>query len=69
MAPSQDDAPKKTSSVYVQPVRVDALNKAAIRVSYETGRSRQISPSDMCRYLIDNFLEQAIQKQIDDAKR
>ncbi|WPP02558.1 hypothetical protein SFA35_26005 (plasmid) [Pseudomonas sp. HR96] len=69
MAPSLDEAPKKTSSVYVQPVRVDALNKAATRVSYETGRSRQISPSDMCRYLIDNFLELAVQKLIDDSKR
>ncbi|EGH18316.1 hypothetical protein Pgy4_35723, partial [Pseudomonas savastanoi pv. glycinea str. race 4] len=52
-----------------RPIRVEALNKAAIRVSYETNSSRQISPSKLARYLIDNFLEAAIQKMVDDSKR
>ncbi|RMT88638.1 hypothetical protein ALP41_04132 [Pseudomonas savastanoi pv. nerii] len=45
MASSEDEATTKTSSVYIRPIRVEALNKAAIRVSYETNSSRQISPS------------------------
>ncbi|PPS24298.1 hypothetical protein BVY11_09590 [Pseudomonas amygdali pv. morsprunorum] len=69
MASSEDEATTKTSSVYIRPVRVDALNKAAIRVSYETNSTRQISPSELARYLIDNFLEAAIQKMVDDSKR
>ncbi|EGH17676.1 hypothetical protein Pgy4_32481, partial [Pseudomonas savastanoi pv. glycinea str. race 4] len=44
MAPSEE-ATTKTTSVYIKPLRVDALNKAAIRVSYETNSPRQISPS------------------------
>ncbi|AVI87912.1 hypothetical protein B7R56_04650 [Pseudomonas savastanoi pv. retacarpa] len=68
MAPSEE-ATTKTTSVYIKPLRVDALNKAAIRVSYETNSPRQISPSVVARYLIDNFLEAAIQKMVDDSKR
>ncbi|WP_117146015.1 hypothetical protein [Pseudomonas coronafaciens] len=64
-----EDATTKTSSVYIRPSRVDALNKAAIRVSYETNSPRQISPSKVARYVIDNFLEAAIQKMVDDSKR
>ncbi|MDT3239605.1 hypothetical protein QNL30_02840 [Pseudomonas amygdali pv. morsprunorum] len=64
-----EDATTKTSSVYIQPIRVDALNKAAIRVSYETNSSRHITPSVLARYVIDNFLEAAIQKMIDDSQR
>ncbi|EGH98761.1 MULTISPECIES: hypothetical protein [Pseudomonas syringae group] len=69
MASSEDEATTKTSSVYIRPIRVEVLNKAAIRVSYETNSSRQISPSELARYLIDNFLEAAIQKMVDDSKR
>ncbi|KPW34432.1 hypothetical protein SAMN05444506_12657 [Pseudomonas syringae] len=69
MASSEDEATTKTSSVYIRPIRVEALNKAAIRVSYETNSIRQISPSELARYLIDNFLEAAIQKMVDDSKR
>lgn len=69
MASSEDEATTKTSSVYIRPTRVETLNKAAIRVSYETNSSRQISPSELARYLIDNFLEAAIQKMVDDSKR
>ncbi|RMQ36963.1 hypothetical protein ALQ06_01444, partial [Pseudomonas syringae pv. berberidis] len=68
-ASSEDEATTKTSSVYIRPIRVEVLNKAAIRVSYETNSSRQISPSELARYLIDNFLEAAIQKMVDDSKR
>ncbi len=49
--------------------RVEALNKAAIRVSYETQSARQISPSELARYLIDNFLEMAVEQLIDDSKK
>ncbi|KPC29709.1 Uncharacterized protein AC497_1599 [Pseudomonas savastanoi pv. glycinea] len=38
-------------------------------MSYETNSPRQISPSVVARYLIDNFLEAAIQKMVDDSKR
>ncbi|MDG6392410.1 hypothetical protein QCD77_24250 [Pseudomonas savastanoi pv. phaseolicola] len=69
MASSKDEATTKTVSVYIRAVRVEALNKAATRVSYETNSSRQISPSELARYLIDNFLESAIQKMVDDSKR
>lgn len=58
-----------TTSVYVRAERVEALNKAAIRVNYETDSSKQKSPSDLARYLIDNFLEAAVQKLIDDSKK
>ncbi|WP_346396832.1 hypothetical protein [Pseudomonas syringae] len=68
MASSEDEATTKTSSLYIRPIRVEALNKAAIRVSYETNSSRQISPSDLARYLIDNFLEKAVEKLIEDSK-
>ncbi|MFA0945955.1 MULTISPECIES: hypothetical protein [Pseudomonas syringae group] len=69
MASSKDEATTTTVSVYIQAVRVEALNKAATRVSYETKSPRQISPSKLARYLIDNFLEAAIQKMVDDSKR
>ncbi|MCK0550830.1 hypothetical protein [Pseudomonas syringae] len=69
MASSEDEATTKTSSVYIRPVRVEALNKAAIRVSYETKSPRQISPSKLARYLIDNFLEKAVEQLIDDSKK
>ncbi|KPB96740.1 hypothetical protein [Pseudomonas syringae group genomosp. 3] len=69
MASTEDEATTKTSSVYIRPVRVEALNKAAIRVSYETKSSRQISPSELARYLIDNYLEQAVQELIAESAR
>ncbi|TFZ34077.1 hypothetical protein EWW49_27030 [Pseudomonas syringae] len=69
MASSEDEATTKTSSVYIRPIRVEALNKAAIRVSYETQSSRQISPSELARYLIDNFLEMAVGQLIEDSKK
>ncbi|WP_230848347.1 hypothetical protein, partial [Pseudomonas savastanoi] len=69
MASSEDEATTKTTSVYIRAVRVDALNKAAIRVSYETQSSRQLSPSKLARYLIDNFLERAVEQLIDDSKK
>ncbi|MCD5996959.1 hypothetical protein KDX38_25425 [Pseudomonas sp. CDFA 602] len=64
MASSEDESTTKTSSVYIRPVRVDALNRAAIRVSYETNSLRRISPSELARYLIDNYLEQAVKELI-----
>ncbi|MEQ4259009.1 hypothetical protein [Pseudomonas syringae] len=64
MASSEDEATTKTVSVYIRAVRVEALNKAAIRVSYETNSSRQISPSELARYLIDNYLDQAVKELI-----
>ena len=64
MASSEDESTTKTSSVYIRAVRVEALNKAAIRVSYETNSSRQISPSELARYLIDNYLDQAVKELI-----
>ncbi|PYD07967.1 hypothetical protein DND62_29310 [Pseudomonas syringae pv. pisi] len=69
MASSEDEATTKTVSVYIRAVRVEALNKAAIRVSYETNSSRQISPSELARYLIDNYLEQAVQELIAESAR
>lgn len=58
-----------TTSVYVRAIRVEALNKAATKVSYETNSPKQMSPSGLARYLIDNYLEVAVQKLIDDSKR
>lgn len=58
-----------TTSVYVRATRVEALNKAATKVSYETNSPKQMSPSGLARYLIDNYLEVAVQKLIDDSKR
>ena len=58
-----------TTSVYIQAPRVEALNKAATKVSYETNSPKQMSPSGLARYLIDNYLEVAVQKLIDDSKR
>ncbi|PBK51212.1 hypothetical protein C6380_09430 [Pseudomonas syringae pv. actinidiae] len=69
MASSEDEATTKTVSVYIRAVRVEALNKAAIRVSYETNSSRQISPSELARYLIDNYLEQAVKELIAESAR
>jgi hypothetical protein len=69
MASADDEASTKTSSVYIRPARVELLNKAAIRVSYETNSSRQITPSELARYLIDNFLDKAVEKLIEDSKR
>ena len=69
MASSEDETTTKTVSVYIRPARVEALNKAAIRVSYETQSSRQISPSELARYLIDNYLEQAVQELFAEAAR
>jgi hypothetical protein len=36
-------------------------------VNYETNSPRQMSPSELARYLIDNFLEQAVLKLIDES--
>ena len=58
-----------TPSVYVRAIRVEALNKAATKVSYETNSPKQMSPSGLARYLIDNYLEVAVQKLIDDSKK
>lgn len=58
-----------TTSVYVRAIRVEALNKAATKVSYETNSPKQMSPSGLARYLIDNYLEVAVKKLIDDSKR
>ncbi|CZT26206.1 Uncharacterized protein ALO61_03956 [Pseudomonas savastanoi pv. nerii] len=69
MASSEDEATTKTVSVYIRAVRVEALNKAATRVSYETKSPRQISPSKLARYLIDNFLEMAVEQLIEDSKK
>lgn len=67
--PEDEATTTKTTSVYVRAERVQLLNKGAIRVNYETDSSKQKSPSDLARYLIDNFLEAAIQKLIADAKK
>nr|WP_302685124.1 hypothetical protein [Pseudomonas syringae]UVN17877.1 hypothetical protein pPsy0479a_00045 [Pseudomonas syringae] len=69
MASSEDEATTKTSSVYIRPARVEALSKAAIRVSYETNSSRQISPRSFARYLIDNYLDQAVKELIAESAR
>ncbi|KFF42174.1 hypothetical protein JH25_27800 [Pseudomonas sp. BRG-100] len=58
-----------TTSVYVRAIRVEALNKAATKVSYETNSPKQMSPSGLARYLIDNYLEVAVQKLIDESKQ
>ena len=58
-----------TASVYVRAIRVEALNKAATKVSYETNSPKQMSPSGLARYLIDNYLDVAVKKLIDDSKR
>ncbi|KMN16265.1 MULTISPECIES: hypothetical protein [Pseudomonas] len=58
-----------TTSVYVRAIRVEALNKAATKVSYETNSPKQMSPSGLARYLIDNYLDVAVKKLIDDSKR
>ena len=58
-----------TTSVYIQAPRVEALNKAATKVSYETNSPKQMSPSGLARYLIDNYLDVAVKKLIDDSKR
>ena len=58
-----------TTSVYVRAIRVEALNKAATKVSYETNSPKQRSPSGLARYLIDNYLDVAVKKLIDDSKR
>ena len=58
-----------TTSVYVRAIRVEALNKAANKVSYETNSPKQMSPSGLARYLIDNYLDVAVKKLIDDSKR
>ncbi|EFW77329.1 hypothetical protein QCD83_20735 [Pseudomonas savastanoi pv. phaseolicola] len=69
MASSEDEATTKTTSVYIQAARVEALSRAAIRVSYETNSPRQISPSELARYLIDNYLEQAVKELIAESAR
>ncbi len=48
---------------------MEALSRAAIRVSYETNSPRQISPSELARYLIDNYLEQAVKELIAESAR
>ena len=58
-----------TTSVYVRAIRVEALNRAATKVSYETNSPKQMSPSGLARYLIDNYLDVAVKKLIDDSKR
>ena len=58
-----------TTSVYVRAIRVEALNKAATKVSYETNSPKQMSPSGLARYLIDNYLDVAVKKLIDYSKR
>lgn len=73
MEQPKDEVPlakkKLTRSVYVLEDRVEALHQAATRVSYETNAFPQITPSIINRYLIDNYLEVAVQKLIDDSKR
>ena len=58
-----------TTSVYVRAIGVEALNEAATKVSYETNSPKQMSPSGLARYLIDNYLDVAVKKLIDDSKR
>ncbi len=58
-----------TTSIYVRASRVQTLNKAATRVSYETNSPKQMSPSRLARYLIDNYLEMAVQKLISDSNK
>jgi hypothetical protein len=67
MEPTEEEVTTTTASVYIRPIRVEALNKAATRVSYETNSPRQISPSELARYLVDHFLELAVQKLIDES--
>lgn len=69
MAIPAEEAITKKASVYVQPVRVAALNRAAIQVNYKTKTSEQITPSALARYLIDNFLDDAVEKLIAESKR
>lgn len=69
MGRSEGTAMTTTTSVYIRAARVETLSKAATRVSYEINGPKQISPSELARYLIDNFLEQAMQKMIADAKK
>ncbi len=58
-----------TTAVYVQAHRVEALNKAATKVNYETDSVKQMSPSELARYLIDSYLDIAVQKLIGDSKK
>lgn len=71
MAKPTEEPTKKAANanVYVQSSRVDALNTAAIQVNYKTKTSRQLTPSALARYLIDNFLDEAVNKLIADSKR
>jgi hypothetical protein len=69
MERTEGAATKTTTSVYVRVERVLALTQAATRANYEINASRQISPSELARYLIDNFLELAVQKLITDSKK
>jgi hypothetical protein len=71
MAKPTEEPVKKAASVnvYVQSSRVDALTTAAIHVNYKTKTTRQLTPSALARYLIDNFLDEAVEKLIADSKR
>lgn len=67
--PDDEAMSTTTTSIYVRASRVEVLNKAATRVSYETNSPKQMSPSWLARYLIDNYLELAVQKLISDSKK
>lgn len=69
MASSDDETTTKTISVYVRAERIGVLNKAAIRVSYETNRSKPLSPSQLAQYVLDNYLDEAVEKLIAESKK
>ncbi len=56
-------------SIYIRTDRFETLSKAATRVSYELDGPTQTSAAELARYLIDNFLEQAMRKMIADARK
>ncbi|WP_426154140.1 hypothetical protein [Pseudomonas sp. DC3000-4b1] len=64
-----DDAIPKTISVHVHAERVAALNRAAIRISFETGRSIALKPSQLAQYVLDNYLDEAVERLLAESKK
>ncbi|WP_440057914.1 hypothetical protein [Pseudomonas fragariae (ex Marin et al. 2024)] len=59
--------PAKTSNAYVGFERYAKLTELAIALSYKVGK--QISPSQLCQYLIDNYAGDAATKYSEELEK
>lgn len=66
---SDDDAIPKTITVHIHAERVAKLNKAAIRISFETGRTKPLLASQFAQYVLDNYMDEAEARMIAESKK